>query len=80
MEDMEQAIREHAYHLWVADGCHDGSADKHWLAAQRQVLAASLGDIGRVSDTKPAVRGAGKKSTGPKSRPAAKTKTKRKVA
>jgi hypothetical protein len=45
MQDMEQAIRERAYHLWIADGRPDGSADHHWLAAQREVLAASLGDL-----------------------------------
>ena len=43
MQELEQAIRERAYHLWVADGCRDGSADEHWLSAQRDVLAASLG-------------------------------------
>ena len=48
MQDIEQAIREHAYHLWVSDGRRDGNAEKYWLAAQRDVLAASLGDIGRV--------------------------------
>jgi hypothetical protein len=43
MQDIEQAIREHAYHLWVSDGRRDGNAEKYWLAAQRDVLAASLG-------------------------------------
>jgi hypothetical protein len=49
MQDLEQAIREHAYHLWVAGGRRDGDADAHWLAAQREVLSASLGQIGRVT-------------------------------
>jgi len=48
MQDLEQAIRERAYHLWVADGCPDGNADAHWLNAQREVLATSLGTFARV--------------------------------
>jgi len=49
MQDLEQAIREQAYHLWVAGGRRDGEADAHWLVAQREVLSASLGQIGRVT-------------------------------
>jgi hypothetical protein len=54
MQDLEQVIRERAYHLWIADGCGDGNADAHWLSAQRDVLAASLENFARVkvSDTK----------------------------
>ena len=51
MQDIEQAIRERAYHLWIENGCSDGQADAHWLAAQRDVLGASLGEIGRVTVT-----------------------------
>jgi hypothetical protein len=42
MQDVEQAIRERAYQLWMESGCEDGSADAHWLAAQREILSASL--------------------------------------
>jgi hypothetical protein len=49
MLELEQSIRERAYHLWIADGCRDGRADTHWLAAQREVLARSLGGIARVT-------------------------------
>jgi hypothetical protein len=49
MQDLEQAIRERAYHLWVADECNDGNADSHWLVAQRELLATSLGGIARVT-------------------------------
>jgi hypothetical protein len=38
MQDLEQAIRERAYHLWIADGCRDGNANEHWLSAQRENL------------------------------------------
>ena len=48
MQDLEQAIREHAYHLWVSNGCLDGNAEAYWLTAQREVLAASLSDVARV--------------------------------
>ena len=40
MQNLEQSIRERAYHLWIADGCRDGWADTHRLAAGR-----SLGEI-----------------------------------
>jgi DUF2934 family protein len=49
MSDMEQNIRERAYALWVEGGCKEGQADAHWLAAQREVLAASLGALGHVN-------------------------------
>ena len=48
MTDMEYVIRERAYHLWIEGGRQDGQADNYWLAAQREVLSASLGEIGRV--------------------------------
>jgi len=48
MQDLEQTIRERAYHFWIADGRRDGNADAHWLDAQREVLATSLGTFGRV--------------------------------
>jgi hypothetical protein len=49
MQDLEQAIRERAYHLWIADGCRDGRADAHWLIAQREILASSLERFARVT-------------------------------
>ena len=45
MQDLEQSIRERAYQLWVESGCQAGQADVHWLAAQREILNASLGAI-----------------------------------
>lgn len=42
MQNLEHAIRERAYHLWVADGCRDGAADSYWLSAQRELLSTSL--------------------------------------
>jgi uncharacterized caspase-like protein len=49
MLDLEQAIRERAYHLWIADGCRDGNAAAHWLIAQREILASSLARFARVT-------------------------------
>jgi hypothetical protein len=46
MQNLEQAIRERAYHLWVADGCRDGAADAYWLSAQRELLTASVSGSG----------------------------------
>ena len=42
MQDLEQAIRERAYHLWIADGCPHGNSDAYWLNAQREILTTSL--------------------------------------
>jgi hypothetical protein len=49
MQDIEQTIRDRAYHLWLESGCQEGNADGHWLAAQREILVASLGELGHVS-------------------------------
>jgi hypothetical protein len=49
MQDLERAIRERAYQLWTEAGYQDGHAEIHWLAAQREILSASLGAIGRVT-------------------------------
>jgi hypothetical protein len=53
MQDMEQAIRERAYHMWVEAGRPDGNSDAFWLTAQREVLAASLSQIANVKATTP---------------------------
>lgn len=42
MQDLDQTIRERAYHLWIAAGCPEGNADAYWLDAQRELLAGSL--------------------------------------
>ena len=45
MQDLEQAIRERAYHLWIAAGQPEGNAHVYWLNAQREILATSLESI-----------------------------------
>ena len=62
MQDLEQAIRERAYHLWVADGHNDGNAASHWLAAQREVLASSLGSLAHATVEAEAVAKPAKKT------------------
>jgi hypothetical protein len=49
MQDLQRAIRERAYHLWMEGGCQEGHAENHWLAAQREVLSASLFELGGVT-------------------------------
>jgi hypothetical protein len=57
MHDMlENQIRERAYHLWMASGCIDGEADRHWLTAEQEVVAT----VARPAP-KPARRRAAKK-------------------
>jgi hypothetical protein len=42
MPNVEEKIRERAYHLWIADGQPQGQADVYWLNAQREILTTSL--------------------------------------
>ena len=56
MQDIEQTIRDRAYHLWLESGCQEGNADGHWLAAQREILGAALGELGHVSKSSKAVK------------------------
>ena len=42
MPILEEAIRERAYHLWIADGQPEGKADVYWLNAQHEVLTTSV--------------------------------------
>ena len=42
MTNLEEAIRERAYHLWTADGQPEGKADDYWLNAQREILTTSV--------------------------------------
>jgi hypothetical protein len=56
MPNMEQEIRERAYHMWMEAGRPEGNADGFWIAAQREVLVASLGSVARVTVGKKPVR------------------------
>jgi hypothetical protein len=41
-ENLSDQIRERAHEKWVASGHRDGEAEQHWLAAEREILAAIL--------------------------------------
>ncbi|WP_445217237.1 DUF2934 domain-containing protein [Bradyrhizobium sp. Pa8] len=58
MPNLEEAIRERAYHLWVADGQPDGKAEVHWMYAQHEILAASVASpaAADIAMTRPARR------------------------
>ena len=45
MPNLEETIRERAYHLWIADGQPEGKADIHWLNAQREILTTSFDSL-----------------------------------
>jgi hypothetical protein len=51
MQDLEQAIRVRAYQLWIESGHDDGKADAHWLAAQREILSASLKEVSGLTSS-----------------------------
>jgi hypothetical protein len=40
MQNLEETIRERAYHLWLADGQPEGKADIHWMNAQHEIAAS----------------------------------------
>jgi hypothetical protein len=64
MQNLEQAIRERAYHLWIAAGSPEGNSDAYWLDAQRELLAGSVEPAGAAkAKTKTMTKSkAGKKS------------------
>ena len=43
-EMLEHHVRERAYQIWLASGC-EGEAEQHWLAAERETLAAAATTI-----------------------------------
>jgi hypothetical protein len=49
---LENRIRERAYEFWNADSCVHGKADQHWLAAEREILAASMAALARAPQKK----------------------------
>ena len=49
LRSLENRIRERAYEIWTAHGCIHGQADQHWLAAEREILAASTAALTRQS-------------------------------
>ena len=62
MPNLEEAIRERAYHLWIADGQPEGKADIYWLNAQHEIFTTSVESLASTAAapytvaTKPAKR------------------------
>ena len=46
-QNLENLIRERAYEIWTSRGCAHSQADQHWLAAEREILAASTPALAR---------------------------------
>jgi Protein of unknown function (DUF2934) len=44
-QNLENLIRGRAYEIWMSGGCVHGQADQHWLAAEREILAASTAAV-----------------------------------
>ena len=42
MTDRNDRIREMAYFLWLEEGCPEGAAERHWLAAETLVDSEPL--------------------------------------
>jgi len=49
MQDIEDSIRERAYHLWNDAGRPHGQSDNFWLTAQHHLLDASLAQLAAVA-------------------------------
>jgi hypothetical protein len=54
----------------MEDGCQDGNAEAHWLAAQRELLASSLSTFGSVSKASNSSKKVSKKAASKKARAA----------
>jgi DUF2934 family protein len=70
MQDLDQAIRERAYQLWMEEGCQHGNAEAHWLMAQREILTSSLSTFGSVSTASSSPKKAPKRRASKKARAA----------
>jgi hypothetical protein len=42
MTDRDDRIREIAYFLWLEEGCPEGAAERHWLAAETRLESDPL--------------------------------------
>jgi hypothetical protein len=48
---LETRIRQRAYEIWDGLGRPEGEAGAHWLAAERELLTASMGSMSAVKRT-----------------------------
>jgi hypothetical protein len=42
MTDRDDRTREIAYFLWLEEGCPEGAAERHWLAAETRLESDPL--------------------------------------
>ena len=73
MPNLDEAIRERAYHLWIADGQPEGKADIYWLNAQHELFTTSVESLASPAAAADAV--ATKPTKRPKVARSGKTKT-----
>ena len=52
MTDRSDRIREIAYFLWLEEGCPEGEAQRHWLAAET-IVEAKLREGKRIDEGEP---------------------------
>ena len=45
-QNLTHRIRERAYEIWATNGCREGEAERHWLAAEQEILSISAVEIG----------------------------------
>jgi hypothetical protein len=61
MDESSNRIRELAYEIWQEQGCPDGQAEEHWLAAEREILSGgepplmTESELGKVDAPKTAL-------------------------
>jgi len=72
-ENLIERIRERAYQIWFASGCPDGEADRHWLAAEREILHAANTASPHAATAGPVKRTLPKKASRLLGRPAARS-------
>ena len=81
MPNLDEAVRERAYHLWIADGQPEGQADIYWLNAQREILTTSVESPGsNAAAAAPADTGSVATKPGKKARVARSGKSKTRAA
>jgi hypothetical protein len=51
MRDLENEVREHAYHLWFADGRPQGNADVYWFKAEKEILSIAARPLVKANKT-----------------------------
>jgi hypothetical protein len=61
--DLSDRIRERAYEIWMANGCRHGESERHWFAAEQEIMAGSLLQVAAAdAPIKAKGRGNGKRS------------------